>query len=271
MNQAELLSRAETALLTSLSKETGWIKVHAGDALADLGNFAPARAAFEMEAHSMDENSCPFRIGVWRTLALTSVSEEDRDFWIGKIAAVFMSPTATDKSQAVESLAKVRAVLSGPIYDAVVAASKSTNVVDRILPYWALANHGDNKALVALSEALSADDAVVRLRAAFALRWLKPSDAQVIAALDARAKAEPQDSIAYPYVLSAAVRVGLLQYIPQLVHVLSTAAPNVQYEACQTLMHTSTARDYVDLFTSMMDAPGDSCIGASWALCRLLK
>ena len=93
-------------LVGALKERGSWISVHAAEALITIGNNEPVRAAFGPQAETAEP---PFRIGVWRILARSAATKEDRDAYVERIRKVMLDPSATDRTHAFEALAKVKA------------------------------------------------------------------------------------------------------------------------------------------------------------------
>src|SRR5699024_3359015 len=64
------------------------------------------REIFLEEEKKFGEES-PYRIGIWRALALAAMTDEDREEWISKIIEVYQNPDNEDRIHAAESMAKL--------------------------------------------------------------------------------------------------------------------------------------------------------------------
>src|SRR4051812_24967116 len=71
------LNRARSELHRALHEETKFVKVHAAEALLELGIGQDVRSVFESE-QTLHVNESPYHIGIWRVLARTSKSDAER-------------------------------------------------------------------------------------------------------------------------------------------------------------------------------------------------
>lgn len=269
-----LPERARAVLLRALREETGWIRVHAAEALVAVGETREARAVFSGELPQIEAS--PFRIGAWRVLAATAVTAAERTAWIDKTQAVFLLPAAPDRLQSIESLAKLGVVVVGPVLDKSRSLATTAPEAEQPLGLWALHLAGDRTALDRTAALLGSTDAVARLRAAYLLRRLRPDSAAIRARLGAALATEPADSIARPFLLSAALSlaadpVGLPVWRAEARELLARSAnAGAIYELCQTLMEQDAPADAAR-FTPLLDHAGaDARIGGAWAILRLL-
>src|SRR5262245_23468833 len=104
--QHALSERARTTLLDVLQRDETFIKVHAAEILNARGETARVREVFLRELERSSEVS-GYRVGIWRVLAQSAASPNERSQWIAKIAAAFMDAAAADRLGAIESLAKL--------------------------------------------------------------------------------------------------------------------------------------------------------------------
>src|SRR5690348_12058384 len=72
-----LAERARTVLKIDLDRETAFVKVHAAEALIALGDKADPHRVFKAELPAANDQR-PYRIGVWRVLAASSESTQER-------------------------------------------------------------------------------------------------------------------------------------------------------------------------------------------------
>jgi HEAT repeat protein len=218
----------------------------------------------------------PHRVGLMRTFAQAAGSPDERARWLRAIEAVFMDPAAPDRLQAIETIGKLGHPLTGEGLAAAREFAATRPEAEATLAHWALAHAEEPSALPALQEALKSTDGIARLRAAYALRWLRPPDLAIRAELAAAATAEPADSPAYAYLISAAL--SLHPNHPQtptwhstLEHLLHTGAPHERYEAAQTLMRRYS-RPHLARLIPLFDHPhGDVRLAAAWTVLHVLR
>lgn len=269
-----LKDRAREVLRHAMATEKGWVKVHAAEALLPVGDVGLVRGTFCTELTLGDD--LPHRIGVWRVLAAASVSAEERAGWIRRIEEVFLQPTSPDRLQSVETLAKLRHVLTGRARDAANAMIRDASEADVVIAWWATALTGDKGAMRGLRDALASRDPVARQRAAYALRWLKVNDEQTLAALAIAANTEPPDTLSFPNLLSSALILRadatcFKAWQTNLERVVETGSAAARYEACQALMLSYEESDIPRLIPLLTDPHGDARIGAAWAIVTILN
>jgi hypothetical protein len=182
--------------------QTGWLRIHAAEALLDNGESAGIGELFRPEAATA---IAPYRIGVWRVMA-RSTSGEARARFIEQIRAVLHNPQAADRVSAAESLGKLaaadpndREIISRWLLD----ADDATAVFPRWLLVLSSAGKDRETNESGLVKLLTSPDAVARLRAGFVFGRLKTISPDSIAALRHGLNLEPADSIARVYLITA--------------------------------------------------------------------
>ncbi|MCX6955085.1 MAG: hypothetical protein NTV51_23270 [Verrucomicrobia bacterium] len=273
-SSSALLTEARTALAQALVTEEGWPKIHAAEALVAVGEGGPVRELFEKLAANLEGS--PQRTGVWRVLAATARTPAERAAFIAKIEATFLNPASADRLQAIESLCKLGHAPAGNTRLAVQKMLQTVPENESALPLWASYLAGDPDAVPGLARRLGSGDALTRLRAAYALRWIGPKQPEALAALARAAEAEPADTLSYPYVVSAAYALRAepartADWQAKLDTVLEKGKAGGRYEACQALL-LHVGADQLPRFAALLRSPeGDVRIGAAWAICALLQ
>ena len=97
-------------LVTAMNQRGTWTSVHAGEALISVGEARIVLASFAPQTQSA---APPFRIGVWRVLARCTATSPERQGYVERIRAVALDGEATDRTHAIEALAK----LESPMLD----------------------------------------------------------------------------------------------------------------------------------------------------------
>ena len=232
--------RALTTLWGIVHKDSGWTRIHAAEALSQAGSHesSAVQGLFMAELPTLGRSA--YRIGVWRILAETAPSDEDRNQWTDMIVAAFMDPSAVDRPNALESLGRLRAHLTGSVLDEVRTWADSPVGPRSVLGLWSLYLAGDVSALHRLDEALRSDDADTRGDAAFTLRWMQVSTPKILGDLARAADTEPRDSSAYVYVVSAAFALHadvqqLDRWKAALETILLKGPTDYRFEAAQAL------------------------------------
>lgn len=272
-SQQSLEERARGVLHEVLISDQTWVKVHAAEALIAAGDGGEIRKLFLRE-RNMGEVSV-YRIGVWRVLANTAPTATERSECIARIERVVLDPLAPDRPQAIETLCKLRHSVSANVLAVLRTQSLRGVPLDSIMPLWALKLAGEQDALARLADGLVAVDVKTRQRAAYALRWLRPTDPIVLRTLTMAAETEPADSMAYPYVLSAALSLEadhtyISRWQSKLEAVLATGLATARFEACQTLMHRFTKANLPQLVPLLDDPEPDTRVAVAWTILHLL-
>lgn len=268
-----LREKARVTLDRAMNEEKGWVRVHAIEAEIALGEATRPRQMVEPDLAEWEKS--PQRTGAWRVLAALAGSAEDRAKWLAKIEAVLMTDGSADRLQSLEGLCKLKVVLSGEVLAR--ARTMAAGVEgEQPLGNWALVVAGDAQAMSRLGALLGSSDPVVRLRAAYALRWLKPKDPVVLKQLAAAAEAEATDSMAYPYLVSAvlvtdAAPARTAAWKAAAAKILAEGVTGARYEICQTGVLRGEAVELKGVVPLLDHADGDARIGASWLILSKAK
>lgn len=188
------------------AEEEGITRLKAGEALALAGDAEVVRASLRPE--DVASFGSPARVVALRVLTHAAADSAERTQRVAQLRAIFLDLGAPDRLHALESLAKLGVRLEGSDLEAVRTWIAGSTEAARPFGQWMLHLAGDFSAAPALVAALGSGDPIVRLRAAFALRMIRPSDGATRAAVAAALAAEPADSPARPYLLSAALRLA---------------------------------------------------------------
>lgn len=104
---SEMEQQSLAVLRNVLATHSEWVKVHAAEYLLWSGNPEGVQEAY-LEEEKLFASKSPYRIGIWRVLAQAAATEAEKKQWTDKIKAVFLDSTATDRTHAVETLAKLK-------------------------------------------------------------------------------------------------------------------------------------------------------------------
>ena len=270
IDRAQLVADLER----EMHNNTSWVRIHAAEGLLDNGEPDNIPATFRPEE---DSAVAPYRIGVWRVLA-RATSGKAREQYIERLRAVVRDPAAPDRLSAAESLGKLQ-VVDRADREIVVHWLATANDASAPFLYWLLilsslpSEREANEA--SLAKLLSSSDTVARLRTAFVLGRLKTLSPASISALQSQLKAEPSNSIAHFYLItalllhepdkreSAGLKTELLRYLH--------GRPNEQLEAGIVLGLLGRNEDLAVLQPLMNSPEPDSRIGAANGMLRLLK
>lgn len=196
---------ARQALRRVWAEEQGLTRLRAGEAMALAGEAEVVRAS--LLAADPASFGSPARVVALRVLTHAAADTAERTQRIAQLRAIFLDLAAPDRLHALESLAKLGVRLEGSDLEAVRTWVAGSTEAAQPFGQWMLHLAGDPSAAPALVAALGSRDPVARLRAAFALRMIRPSDGASRAAVAAALAAEAADSPARPYLLSAALRL----------------------------------------------------------------
>ena len=246
---AALGEHASSVLHQIMVGEQSWVRIHAAEALMAAGEAEAIRTYFLNELPHTE--SSVFRIGVYRVLATASHSAEERSSWIAKVEHIYLDPTAPDQNQAIETLCKLGHRVTGPTLELVRHRLAGPPSVPKALALWSATLAGEPHALESLTRLLDSQDPDLRRNAAYALRWLHPSDPAVRRILDlAAATAVPAYDSASVYIVGAALAVDANPaaskgWVAMLNFTLVTDAfsPGERFEASWTLKHRYKAAD----------------------------
>lgn len=262
----KLAARANAILHEIMDHDRTWVGIHAAEALAACGEASFVHERFRQAAAA---EKPPFpRIGTWRVLATTAPTIQQRTIWIGHIEQVFLDPQAPDRKQAIESLAKLGHRVTGTVLLAAKQMAAEPPEMNTILPVWCLHNSGEPEMTGRLQQALGSNDPVARQRAAYALRWIRPTDPVLLAALARAAAREPAGTLPRTFLLSAAV---VLQADParqpgwkaELEATLHTGPVAASFEAGQALATCSRVDDLPGLARLLEHPERDTRVAAA--------
>jgi hypothetical protein len=254
-------------------QEESWIKIHSAEALVAGGEAIAIRDRFLGMRPTVD--SLPYRVGVWRVLANTSPTLAQRAACVAEVERIYLNPAASDRSQALETLCKLRIKLAGPTLERVREARQQGGTGAQVgLTLWALQLAGEAGALEGLTDLLRSSDVTARLVAAYALRLLDVQDATTLRALGQAADAESPDTRAYPFLLSAAVSLRadssrLPVWRAALQKVLTQGSDDARFEAAQGLLPRAGTSE-LPTYVSLLDAAGsDTRVGAALTILQV--
>ncbi|MBM3873409.1 MAG: hypothetical protein FJ382_06675 [Verrucomicrobia bacterium] len=249
-----------------------WVKIHAAEARIVGGEAAAVRREFLALAARAD--AYPYRVGIWRVLAGTAPTPADRAAAVAEVVKIFVTPASPDRSQALETLGKLGVRLEGEALSAArqIAASGPEGL--RGLAFWALRNSGEPQALEQLCGLLRSPNETQRLIAAYALRWIKETDAGALRQLAAAAAAEPASSAAHPYLQSAAYALHAdparhEAWRARLFAVLEQGTVAARWEACNGLLSQARPEDLPRYLPLLDDPESDARIGAAMTFLHL--
>lgn len=252
-----------------MNSNSGWVRVHAADALLDHHHAQPVAPSFAPEA---DTAAPPYRIGVWRVLARAAATAEQRQAFLDRIRGVMLDPQAPDRVHAAESLAKLGAARPS---DKPILVEWLATASEPASPYmlWLLALSGSSvghtNCETRLADLLDSGDRTVRLRAAFALGRISAISPVSLGRLQRCLELEPEDSPARSYIAAALLRhtardsAGAARIKRILATCVVRGQPAEQLEAATTLGMCGTTADLPALTQLLHSPEADARIGAA--------
>ncbi len=251
-------------------RESGWVRIHAADALCAMSAFAAAREL--IDGPPPEGSPLGYRIGIWRIRAQVP---GERDRWVAELVKVAADLASPDRLFAVESLAKLGHVADAPLRRSLAEDAASADPADAPMIHWLLAVGGDIAARQRLTDALRAGPPVAKARAAYALRYLgHASDVELAALSDASqtSATEPAARSFVPasaYVLSASRPEIQRPFHDRILSLLPTVPVGEQCELCAVLGLAGDRRDLALLEGIAANGAPDVEIAARLAAWRI--
>jgi HEAT repeat protein len=269
-----------TVLRDVMRREERFVKVHAAEALIELGQPSGVHDLFLAQEH--EHRDVPmYRLGVWRVLArTTTVGTPEHDRWIGELRKAALDPAAPDRIGAIESLAKLKYALAADERPAVetLAASKDEGIA--LFSLWLLSQApGCENPQDRVARYLDSQDPITRLRAIYILRFLPDLSTDNRAKLKAAARAEPKDTLTHAYATSSSFIVARTygdddeaqRTRKQLYRILETGEPAAKQEACRALGEQGSREDLDAIAPLLADPAPPARIGAAIATARIMR
>ncbi len=262
----QLITQARTALYNIFEQEENWVKIHAAEALIAGGDAQAIRTRFLAMIPTVD--TLPYRVGVWRVLANTSPTAGERAACVARVEKIFLDLQAPDRSQAIETLCKLRCQLTGPSLALVQKIAAAGPDKLRPMAYWSLRFTDDDAAIKNLCALLHSSEASQRQIGAYALRQSRETDPVALRTLAQVAAAEPADTVAYAYVHSAAFALNAdpahrAESRAVLENILAHGSTDARFEACHGLLTQVTRADLPRYIPLLSDAGNDARVGAA--------
>jgi len=259
-------AHARAALHEIFDHEESWIKIHAAEALIGGGEAVQIREKFLQLVPVV--NTLPYRVGVWRVLANTSPTAAERAACVAQVEKIFLDLSNPDRSQAIETLDKLRVRVSGPVLELVQQTARDGPAKLKPLAVWSLRLAGEPGAVEGLGALLRSPDASQRQIGAYALRQLRETDPGALRTLATAADAEKPGSAAYPYLLSAAFALNAdpdrrATWRTALEAILTKGAMDARFEACHGLVAQVSLADLPRYIPLLDDSGNDTRVGAA--------
>ncbi len=192
------------SLRSTLTRETGWTQIRAAEALVGQGY---PEEAFRVLRPLSDTAPPEVRIGIWRVLAQSEPAPAKRRAFVARILEATRDPGSPDRLHAIESAAKLGAVVPESDWPSLQALA-AANPPAAPFAQWLLAVAGQADARRTLVSLLQNEAPLIRFRAAYALARLPGASPEETRSLVDAALAEPADSPFQAAFNGAALRVA---------------------------------------------------------------
>jgi SSS family solute:Na+ symporter len=272
-------AQAIDVLKDVMQHEDRFVKIHAAEALIELGESQLVQATF-MAEERLHREEPSYRIGIWRVLARTNNGTPERDVWIDRVRAVALDAAAQDRISAVESLAKLKYTLKPEDRPAIEALANGADDGIALFATWLLfqtprsENPQDH-----VAQYLDSKDPITRLRAIYILRFLPDLSDANRGRLKAAAQAEPKGTPTYAYATSSSFIVARaygdadesLRARSELYRMIKSGSDAEKEEACQALGVQGSAEDLAAIAPLMTSAAPGARVGAALATARIVR
>jgi len=268
-----LNDRAWSALTEVLTNDRSAAMLHAGDAFFALGKGEEVRDVFTR--HWTELSTTPRRDGAMRERATGTKNLAERAAVVAEIEYATADPSGRLRTGGFENLCKLHYLVQYQFPDSLVALARATvatePVVETVFPLWVLQVSGGTHAAAQLSDLLISDDLKVRLLAAYALRWIHPSDPLIIQEVTAAADAIKTAGPDVSYLLSAALVLNpaapqAAEWRSKLLQLLLTGEGQDRYQASQALLSHITPDELPQLAPLLTYPDPDARVSAAWII-----
>lgn len=274
---AELRARCLQVLRTELAGPPGWERIHAAEALVVHGDDTGVREAFAVEVPIAAQ---PHRIGLWRIMARTASTLEERQAAVDRVRAVFRDEASPDRLLALETLAKLSVgdAAELPAIDSWLGTAEEPIAA---FLWWLRAELGPeverDEAEEALSRSLASKNELSRRRSAYALCRLQQLRSGTLDRLRMAAAFEPPSSPARAKILAATLvhaprgSAEAAVLISELRVYLESGTTAEKYEVSVILGRCGEPADVLGLARLLEASEPDERIGGASGLLYLLQ
>ncbi len=270
-DHAAVAQKARATLQRDLETLQGWQRIHVAETLIALGAGEAAARAFEADKNRPPQEGFE-QIGIWRVLAASAATPQEREEQIAQIEGVFLNPQENRRLHSLETLGKLGVVPQGALLEGIRAYIETATLPDAVFGHWVVALTGDQASIGKIVAALEDEAEGTRLRAAFALKRLGVDTPTALRNLDAAARRESPDSVAFAFLLGAAYALNAdpaaqAERKAQLRVLLEKGGPaNARYEAAQCLLGTLSSPEAVALAPLLEHEDYAARAGAAWLI-----
>lgn len=266
-----LLEQCLSIIRNSWSSESGWIKVHAAEALIELGE---ATSVYPEILHDDVSWNDANRIGKWRVLAACG-DDQNRKVAFAKIEEAFIRTQYPLQLTALESLCKLRFVASNSAIEILRELFSRVSEPEAPFACWALQLSGSGGMEEKVAVLLLSPDSRMRKLAAFVLRWMNCKETGVLRSLAHAMSAESRLSPAYPFLLGVTLALDAdpdhaNAWQGEVRKFLKEGTNEGRYELCQALRNYFDQKDITALMPLLNWPDPDVRIAAALAIATIV-
>ncbi len=266
-----LTERAIATLTEVLKTGTPVDQIHAAEVLIPFGHSRTVWEHYYPIRFDQDETPI-FRITNWRALARVDRTPQARQIWINKIFEIALTPDLPDRVHAAESAAKLKAPPPPHVVASMEGWAADAPDKDAAFALWCNWSHDlPPEASPLIINWLYNGDGDTRLRVAYMLARLKPTDPAVLAALAAAANAAEEVNLVNTVVVAAAhflqaSTADMPKWRKFLEASIATNDPLFIFHSVQGIMPYYQPGDIPD-YLPLLDHPAaDARTSAAWVI-----
>lgn len=266
-----LTDRAVATLREVLEVGTPVDQIHAAEVLIPFGHSRVVWEHYYPIRFEQDETPI-MRITNWRALARVDRTEEARQMWTNKIFDIALTPGLPDRVHAAESAAKLKAPPAPHVVSSMKTWAADAPAKDAAFAWWCVwTDHLPAAAGPQIIEWLETGDDDTRLRVAYMLARLKPTDPAILAALAEAANAAEEVNLVNTVIVSnahflKASRADVPAWRRFLNKAIATNDPLLIFHAVQGILPVVVPED-IPSFIPLLDHPApDARTSAAWVI-----
>lgn len=266
-----LTDRAIATLAEVLEVGTPVDQIHAAEVLIPFGQSRMVWEHYYPIRFEQDETPI-MRITNWRALARVDRTPEARQIWINKIFDIALTPGLPDRVHAAESAAKLLAPPPPHVVASMEKWAADAPAKDAAFALWCIwSRHLPASASPQIINWLKTGDGNTRLRVAYMLARLKPTDPAILAALTAAANAADEMDLVNTIVVSAAHFLNaspadMPQWRKFLEAAIATDDPLLIYHSVQGIMPYYKPGDIKNIVHLLDHPEPDARTSAAWVI-----
>lgn len=267
----DLTDRAVATLLEVLEVGTPVDQIHAAEVLIPFGHSRTVWEHYYPIRFEQDDTPI-MRITNWRALARVDRTPQARQIWINKIFDIALTPGLPDRVHAAESAAKLKAPPAPHVVASMEAWAADAPDKDAAFALWCNWSRDlPPDASPLIINWLKTGDGDTRLRVAYMLARLKPTDPAILAALAAAANAAEEVNLVNTVIVSNAHFLNaspadMPKWRKFLDASIATNDPLLIFHSVQGIMPYYQPSDIPD-YVPLLDHPApDARTSAAWVI-----